>query len=181
MTKKTGKSTKAEKYKPSEWNIAASDDRGHNVKMVFNVQPFIAKQCEIFLQSKCFPYDSLSALLRHAVYEHCKKLGSLEGEVKTVMGQAKAINTLLDEEQQYAEFSATFAKLSTMVSKHLGTKDRHQAVKIVTDIRRYIDVMPDGFWKRKYLKELDDNYSGLIDEVIHDSKTSMTDFGEEEE
>jgi len=160
------------KYKAEEFNIAASDDRGHNAKIVFNVQPFIAKQAQQFVESRRFPYADKSALYRHGTYRHLKFLASLEGNVKTVMGQINVINKLFDDEEQSAAFQSTFQRLSSLISHYVGANEKIQAVRLITDVKQYLNEMPEGFWKRKYLEELDAKHGGFIKDVVKESKKS---------
>lgn len=160
-------------FKESEWLLPTRDEKGHNAKLVFNVQPYVARQLSIILGEKKFPYKSLSDILRHAVHRHINWLLSIKQDIPSVMGQVEVINTLLYEEQQAAEFRKVFGNITTRVSEHVAKGETLQAAKIILLIQRAIDQMKDGYWKQQYIKELNDRHGDFIKSVKKDPRTKV--------
>lgn len=153
------------RYKTAEFNVAASDDKGHFSKVVFNVQPALAQQANLLYNSRMFPYDSLSSLLRHALLRHIRWLQAFKEPVKSVMGQVNVINKLLDEDEHASQFLSTFNKLSQRINEYIGLGDKGEAVRLIMEVTAYIREMPDTYWKKKYIEELDKRCGGYIRDI----------------
>lgn len=164
------------KYKTSEFNVAASDDKGHSSKVMFRVQPALAQQASLLVNSGYFPYTSLSSFARHAWLRHCRWLQSFKEPVRSVMAQVDIINKLLDEDEHASQFLATFNKLSARINDYIGLGDKDEAIRLIMEVTKYIRAMPDTYWKRKYIDELDRRCGGMIQEM---GKADLLDYEEE--
>jgi len=162
---------------PQEFHVPASDGKGHSDRLFCRVQPQLARQMEIVLSSKSFPYKSRGDLVRHALMRHLAMLSELE-PFPCMLSQIEAINDILREEEFHAEFEDIYRRLSSQVSKLLEDPScTPQAKSLVSRIRAKIIAMPNSEWKTKYIRTLDSMFGHLLE----GKPLSIADSVEEEE
>jgi hypothetical protein len=149
------------KLDPIEFRIPATDTKGHNARHWFRCIPVMARQVEQIIQSKKFPYRTKGDLLRHALHRHMGWLLSIE-PVPSVSGQVDAILEIMRDEEMNNDFSLVFDKMAERVSQHLSSGSHREATRLIITIKNCITNMPDGFWKDKYKKHIEDRYGNII-------------------
>lgn len=142
-----------------------SDEKGHNIQMHFRCPPDWGRQVEKILKDTRFPYISSADVLRHALVRHFQWLPTvLEGEdiPGSVLGQIKMAQDLLIDDRRQQEFNDLLDALKERVRAHLGTGNTGQAVKHVLTSLRYIEEMPDGFWKDQFKTRILQEHGELL-------------------
>lgn len=146
---------------PKEFLIEASDLRGHNVRLSFRAPPGMAKQGDIMVQSKKFPYNSLSDLLRHAYRRHLEYLKNL-APVKSILHEVDIINDILLQEKFNQAFMSVFENMAHMVDMFLGRNEKGEAVRLIRTVQDKVEEMDDGYWKERYRKEIDNRWGHIV-------------------
>ena len=147
----------------AEFRVPAADNKGHSVRCWFRCIPLIAHQVEQIVQSQSFPYRTNSDLYRHAVHRHLDWLSEQGENVCSLGKQVNVIMTIMRDEERNSEFAEVFTKLTERVNQHLTTGANKEAVRLISEVQRAINGMPDGFWRDRYQKELITKFGGLLE------------------
>lgn len=140
----------------------ASDDKGHNCKLVVRVNPDWLHQIDVMIKNKCFPYVSRGELVRDAIYRHFLWLDRLHTPTDSILQKIQSMADMLEEIKTQQGFEKVLENLEDRVA-YFGRKGaRTEAVKYVLRILGYIDDMPDGHWKDVFKKEIRERYAGLL-------------------
>lgn len=143
------------------FRVAASDTHGHTAREWFSCQPGHSNQVQAIIQSKRFPYRVKGDLYRHALLRHLRWLEDVGG-IASVMHEVDIILDILRDEEFRKEFKAVIDKLSESVSYHLGHNDTREAVRLILLIKDRVSKMPEGFWRSRYEKKIEENYGGIL-------------------
>lgn len=146
---------------PNEFRITATDTKGHSVRQWFRCIPAMARQVEETVQAKKFPYRTRGDLLRHALHRHMRWLQT-QGGVASMAGQVDVILELMRDEEMNNDFVSVFGKLEHRINQHLQAGSKSEAVRLVATVLRYINSMPDGHWKEKYLARVQSQWKDLV-------------------
>lgn len=133
-----------------DWMHPPADDKGHSSKVSLKVQPMIARQCEIAVGSKYFPYRSISDLVRHAIHRHLTWLMAFNNRVPSIMAQADAILEIIRNDEIIQDQQTVLAKMQSLVENHLAMGDLVSAQRVCTSALATIDSMPVGVWRDNY-------------------------------
>lgn len=148
---------------PDNFLISATDDKGHGVKVYFRSPPSLLQQIENMLASRCFPYRNKGELIRHALVRHMYYLRSISSSpIPSVMEQTEIIMEMCRQEDFASSFRQTLAKVAETVNAFMAQGDTGQARKMVLRVQRQINQMPEGYWRDKYLKQLEINHGDLL-------------------
>ena len=134
---------------PDEFRVPASDAKGHTSRLWLRCQPGHANQIARVKDSKRFPYRSTGDILRHALARHLKWLESLPAGkgIPSVTGAVDAILDLVRDEEFAADFRLVFDKLGSRISAHMGAGSLGEARRLLLQVLRHIDGMPDCYWR----------------------------------
>ena len=162
---------------PNSFRVPAKDAKGHDERVWIRVQPGHAQAMEAFVQSKKFPYRSIPDLIRHAILRHLHWLNSV-GPVKSVTGAVDAMLSILREDEFMSEFKQVLETLDARIYSHINQGEESQARRLVLEMLRHIKNMPAGFWRTKYLKNIEGKYGHLLKDM---PKASILSFDSSEE
>ena len=151
-------------YDPQQFILAASDSQGHSARVFCRVMPGITQQLEYVMQTHAFPYRTKGDILRHALHRHLAWLTTLE-PMKSVMGQVDAIAEVLREEEQASEFQVSFDRRAARISSFSQQRAEGEARRMVLNVTRLIGGMQDGYWRDKYLAELESRWGYMIEQA----------------
>lgn len=146
----------------SDFRIPASDLRGHSTPQYFRMPGGLMYQVAIILESKKFPYKMKGELFRHAILRHLKWLATLK-PVRSVLAEAEAIMDILREEENAEMFKGVFDKLGSRIAVFLGSGEKGEALRLVRLIQNRLINMEDGYWKTRYMNELEEEYGFLLE------------------
>lgn len=166
-----------EDVRSSDFRVPASDLRGHSTPVYFRAPGAFLYQIEIILQSKKFPFKTKGELLRHALLRELKYLATL-APVRSVLAEAEAVMDVLIEEENQEMFQGVFDKLATRIGVFLGSGEKGEAVRLVRLIQNRLVNMEEGYWKNKYMAEMEEQYGYLLDGA---TKANLAGEGEDEE
>jgi len=149
-------------YDPREFIVPAEDSKGHSSRAWFRLQSGHDRQLDIVLKSRRFGYRTKGDIIRHAVVRHLRWLDSLEA-IPSVTAQVDAVQEVLRDHLFQQEFVGTFNMIGNVVNMHLSLGAPDEAAKLVASLKAHLELMPDGFWKEKYLAEIDSRYGRLLE------------------
>ncbi len=146
---------------PNEFRVAATDNKGHTVRVFFRAQPGHAHELEVIKASKKFPYRTKGDILRHAFVRHLRWLHNL-APIPSVLAEVDAILEIAREEEFAADFQLVFEKAGDVVARHLGRGSIGEARRFVLKVMEHIDRMPPGYWRDRYKKEAQEKWGGIL-------------------
>jgi hypothetical protein len=149
------------KYQEEDFIIPAQDTKGHSERVFCRVQPGIARDLRIIVQSRKFPFRTSGDVLRLATKLIVEMLQKMEA-MPSVSGQVEAIIKVVRDEQFYQEFVATYEEVNKAVNRYIGAGEEGQARRLIMLVRDQINLMPKGYWKSKYGKELNQKFGYLM-------------------
>lgn len=147
------KIVKLNRFDASVFRVPASDSKGHSVRLSVRVMPVLANAITRMLNSREFPYQDRSELIRHALVRHIKYLESI-GEVESVSGPVEAANAALREHKMFEEFKDLFISLRARINDCISQGEQQEARRLVAEMRSHFNRMPEGYWRRQFHKQL---------------------------
>ena len=161
----------------AQFRISATDTKGHTVRKWFNIQPMYAQMMDVILESKKFPLRTTGDFVRHAIVRYIHWLESIHKPMKSVTGALDASNAVLRDIEFRAEFKHFIEKLDKQVDILVDEGDIGAARKLVLEVLRNIEDMPDGYWRDKYLFQIRKGQEKLL---LGAPKASLLAFNAEE-
>lgn len=140
-------------YKPEDFICAPSDSRGVSYRLTFRVMPDIEKSIDQIVASNRFPFNTRGDVLRWCTREGLRALGNME-PVTSVTKRIDLVSSVLAEEQAHAEFMHIFTAMEESINKYMADSAPEQAMRVVALAKHNFEMMPDGHWRDRYLKEL---------------------------
>lgn len=144
-----------------DFQIPASDTKGHSARHWFRCIPAMARQVEQIIQARTFPYRTKGDLLRHALHRHMRWLNNIN-PTPTVSGQVDAILEIMRDEEMNNDFALVFNKVDERINNHIMLGENKEASRLVLVIQSHVNRMPEGFWKGKYKAKIAEKYGMLI-------------------
>jgi len=151
-------------YDPAEFRVAASDTKGHSERCQFRAQPGHVNQVTAILASRLFPFRTKGDLYRFALKRALRYLGDLE-PIPSVTKEVDAILEIMRTEEFRKDLANVIERLATNVSDLIGRNAEPEARRLILKIKRHISMMPDGFWRDRYVTEINDRFGYLLDKV----------------
>ncbi len=148
------------KYDAADFIVAPCDTRGVSYRSTFRVAPDMEKAVDQILASNRFPFTTRGDVLRWCVREGIRILDQLE-PVTSVTSRIDMLSRVLSEETAHAEFMHIFDHLEESVQRYLGDQAHEQAIRIVALAKHQFEMMPEGHWRDKYLRELTKRFTHL--------------------
>lgn len=119
------------------------------------------KAVDQIVQSNRFPFTTRGDLLRWAVREGIRILDALE-PVTSVAKRIDILSGILNEEAAHAEFMHIFEHLQESIQRYLADQAPAQALRVMAMAKHQFEMMPEGYWRDLYLKELDKRFGHLF-------------------
>lgn len=165
------------KYKEEDFVIPASDTKGHAERIYFRIQPGEMRNLKSILASKKFPFRTLGDMGRLGTHMLIEMLLKME-KIASVSGQVDAVIRIVRDEEYHQEFVQTFEEISKTVNRYVSGGETRRARKVLAEIRGTIQDMPDGYWKGKYEKEIENKYGHLLNKSTEITHEAVEDEGE---
>lgn len=149
------------KYDPAQFHVSPTDAKGVSYRLTFRVPPDMEKGIDQVLASKRFPFTTRGDVLRWGTQQALKLLEKME-PVVSVSKKVEILSTMLQEEASHSEFMATFNHLQEAVERYMGDSAPEQATRVVAMAKHQFESMPPGYWRDRYLEELNKRFGHLI-------------------
>uniref|UniRef100_A0A6M3XWQ3 Uncharacterized protein n=1 Tax=viral metagenome TaxID=1070528 RepID=A0A6M3XWQ3_9ZZZZ len=161
---------------PAQFRISATDTKGHTARKWYNIQPMHSQMMAVLMEAKKFPYRTIGEFTRHAIVRHIHWLESIHQPIKSVTGALDASNAVLRDMEFRSEFKYFIEKLDKQVNILVDEGDIGAARKLVLEVLRHIEDMPEGYWRDKYLGQIRKGHAKLLEGA---PKASLLAFSEE--
>lgn len=144
------------------FRIPASDAKGHSTREWVRLPPEYSERIASIVHSGKFPYKSRGDLIRHAIHRQLHWLESINPNTIST-APIDVIIEIVRRHEMMAEFRESFTRISSMVNIYLVEEGASQeAKKFIRYLKRTVDKMPEGFWKRMYQKKLENQFGNLL-------------------
>jgi len=154
------------KYSMDEYYCRGSDKRGHSGQMALRLPPEVWGVMEELFQLRVFPYKTVQDLVRDAIVHRVYYLKAViqSDRVDQSFAQLMNIQVILKRQQDAQEYGELLKQLDTIVPNLIakGPGGESEAAKMIKEIVKNIESMPEGFWRREYYKEITLRYGNLI-------------------
>lgn len=150
---------------PSEYIVPAQNSRGNSDRQWFRCQPEHARAMQIIVAEHKWPWKTQSDLIRWSVWrgiKFCQKQVRDNRMLASVTAQAEAMMDALRYQQEQAQYTLVFGEIEKTVNLMLMHKADSEAYKTVAKMYGYIQQMPNGYWKARYLGEIIKKYKHLL-------------------
>lgn len=149
-----------------EWFTPAQDSKGHSTKVWFRLPPIIARELEVILASKCFPYQTTDDLIRHAVYRHIFLLHMERPNMKRHLLTAIALMCEQMRDEQYHDVvKAGLEWMKTACQKAIDDKATNDVARICMVTKGYIDGCKSDRWKKAFMDDWKRLSTAYLNEV----------------
>jgi hypothetical protein len=150
----------------NQFRVSGSDSKGHFQRIWVNFQPMHVHMADVLSGSGKFPYRNRGDLIRHGVVRHFHWLEKIHRPVNSVTGALDAMNAVLREAEFRLEFETFINKMVKMVDDLVEAGDGTAARKLVLEVLRKVQDMPEGYWKDKYIKTIYDKSKRILKEDL---------------
>jgi hypothetical protein len=149
-------------YDPEEFLIPAADDKGHSEKLWTKVSPQYAHEISSVVHSDLFAWDTPASFIRWAIHHGLKFVFSLRPEHPHHFAAIEAINHVVQRQELMAAFARSVDRVEQQANQLIAQGAQSEAVRMVHDIRSAAKKMPPGFWREKYLSDIEKRFSYLL-------------------
>lgn len=153
-------------YPLSEWMVPATDSHGHSAKVFTRVPPAYKSLIGSILQSKRYPWETESDLVRVAVH---RLLNEVAKDLKRpdITSQQALLNSLVEmasREMEYNHFKETLEKLNQTVSELIANGAQPMAKKMIRAVAEQVEKFEETYWRERYETELVSRFKTIMKE-----------------
>lgn len=149
------------KYKPEDFMIPAKDGQGQSVRFAVALQPAHDRQIAIILNSRVFPFKTPGDVARWCIHRGLTQLKVME-PVPSVLQQVEAMMQVLRDEEFHQQFQDFLLHAQRVIQRHVREGAHGEARRLTAALRAKVQQMPDGFWKKRYLKAIKEQFEHLL-------------------
>ena len=123
-------------YKSTDFIQPAHDPNGMGTRMSFRCASSLKYQVDLLFDTGCFPYNTKTELVRHALFEHVKRLHDMKPFIdKEKLGYLKNTIMMLQNEQETRHFNTIREMLTEAVGYNCaqGASGRKAATALVIE------------------------------------------------
>lgn len=169
------------KYAPDQFIVPGQDQNGNSVRQWCRVVPLLDRAMDVLFASRKFPFKSKGDLMRWCIKTGVERLDEMEPVAGSVIIQVEAMMAILRDEELNHSFMTVFNTMGQTVGMHIQAQAIGEARRVITMMRAQIMKMDDGYWRQRYIRELDTKFGHLIKGVkgagIGESQDSGPDEG----
>lgn len=165
-------------YDPDSFVIPAQDTKGHKDRLQFYAQPGHVNQVATIVASRKFPFRTRGGLMRWCLDLGLKRLEQIDESIPGVTSQVDAIIEVVRWEQFQREMNQVLERLSALASDLVAKGDEDEAKRVILKTRRFISKMPEGYWRNRWVREIKERFSYILDRV---EQASLLKLSTEEE
>lgn len=152
---------KTRKHDPADFIVPAKDTKGESVRVWCRVQPAHDRAVSTIFYSRKFPFKTPSDILRWCIHTGLKRLEVME-DVPSVTQQVEAMMVILRDEEFHQEFQGFLQHAQAVINRHIADGAHGEARRVVAMLRTKVAGMPDGYWKKKYQRTIETQFSHLL-------------------
>lgn len=149
---------------PRSFVSPSSDEKGHSVRFTVFLPPETARAIEVVLESKLFPYQTSSDLIRHAVNLLLERLHEEEPDLwRGMLSLHRAQEEVLREEMMLESQARVLEGLSSRIEEYLRMGYLQDARRLAARIWDIIKDAPETGWKHRFRQQFMSRYSHLFE------------------
>jgi hypothetical protein len=145
----------------ASWFAPGRDASGASERMYLRVAPRYRDWLASFANDKRFPFRGMNHLMRWCIDQGLRKLDRVR-PTPTLSTQVAALQRILYEEQIAADFAELMQQADYRVTAYLKDGAKGEAIRLVGLLVAEIELMPDGYWKGRYAKEIRTKWGALM-------------------
>lgn len=150
------------RYRPEEYIIPGQDMNGNSVREWCRVVPLLDRAMDILHGSRKFPFKSKGDLMRWCIKTGVERLDAMEPVTGSVLMQCEAMLGILRDEELNHAFLTVFQTMVSTIGMHVQAQALGEARRVVSTMQHQISRMQDGYWRQRYLKELEEKFGHLM-------------------
>lgn len=150
------------KYRPEDFIIPGQDQNGNSMRLWCRVVPMLDRAIDVIYGSRKFPFKAKGDLIRWCIKVGVDRLEEMEPVHGSVMSQVEAMMGILRDEELNHSFLTLFHTMTATVGMHVSAQATGEARRVVAVMKSQILKMEDGYWRQRYLRELDEKFGYLM-------------------
>lgn len=150
------------KYRPEDFIIPGQDQNGNSIREFCRVVPLLDRAMDVIQGSRKFPFRTKGDLMRWCIKTGVERLDKMEPIAGSVLAQCEAMLGILRDEELNHAFLTVFHTMVATIGMHVQAQALGEARRVIATMQGQIQRMQDGYWRTRYLKELDDKFGHLM-------------------
>jgi hypothetical protein len=144
--------------------VPGADDKGRSHTIALNVPPMLARQADIILASKRFPYASQKDMVRHGFVRH---MGWLSNEIRKSipshhLAMFESISELVRDDDYHMKMEGVFLNLDERVGQHVTRGEHGEVLRLISHIDQGIRRMPPSLWVTRFSQRFYERYGTIL-------------------
>lgn len=154
-------------YELDEFVVPSQDERGHSSREYIRCPPGWERDMEVIIESRKFPYQTKSDLIRHAMFRHLAWLHRIADEIpKSYFSSLMIQRRVMQEHKFQADTEHTFKALADMIDLYVSRSDFKAARKMVSSCLDSLRSVAECGWKTRFHSRFMAQYGYLIDSSV---------------
>lgn len=145
--------------------VPAADEGGNVTTFNFKFHPGVRALLQHIIETRKFPYLTVSGLLRHALVEHLENLRELGELPLTEVHMLKMIIGKTRRRQFDKQYEEVVVGTAKEVAELVAAGKRKQAAKLALEIKEQIKGLPDNDMKVDLTAEITRRWGTLIEDL----------------
>lgn len=145
-----------------DYIIPAQDAKGHSYRLYCRAMPAVSRLVADVVQSRKYPFRTQGDLIRYAIVHTVRRLAAGAG-VNSVIAQADAMISVLQDEEFQLQFMDFFAHLRRVTDHYMASGSPGEARRVVAKMQASIANMEPGYWRERYELELINGWGTILD------------------
>ncbi len=142
--------------------IPGQDAKGHSERVWCRVMPGHHRALGMIYGSRQFPFRSMGDIMRWCIDQGIRELSRRGGSGPSIMRQVDVLMEILRDEVYQQDFTEMFQTLHGVVNRHTAAQALGEARRVVAVAKQHLEAMPEGYWRDKYLGELETQFGHLL-------------------
>jgi len=147
------------------FNYPAAGPSGGTTSLNIRISIELDRAIDVLFYTRKWPYHTKTDVIRHAIHRHIEWLED-QGAVTDDSSYLRVMSLALDKDAQMTDFSKILDKLVVQVKHHKSLGNQDDIVKLVTDVLRVIEGMPNTGMKTKYKEQVLAEFGHYAGEII---------------
>jgi hypothetical protein len=152
------------KYDVEQFQIPATDARGHTTRAQCYIQPGHDRQIDEILGNRRFPFRTKGDLIRWCIVRGLERLLAMESDIPdSYMSQVDAMLDVLRDTEFQQSFDSTIQIMTTRITSLLGEGAQNEARRVVSQMLHKVGQMKEGYWRDKWDAKVRGTWGYLLD------------------
>lgn len=151
-----------DKYKPEEFIIPGQDQNGNSVRLWCRVVPLLDRAIDVLFSSRKFPFKAKGDVMRWCIKVGAERLNEMEPIAGSVLAQVDAMMSVLRDEEHNHAYLTVFNTMQATIGMHIQAQALGEARRVISTMHGMIMKMEDGYWRNRYIKELEAKFGHLL-------------------